>query len=83
MKRYHADALINSLSFDRHLEEIAVAAFSKGIDLARKSFLEDPLGAPLIPNWNRVIAAIPEFLNILEAAVEQDNLLASTAAGQA
>ena len=81
LKRYHADALINGLSFDRHLEEIAVAAFSKGVDLARKSFLDDPLGAPLIPNWNRVIAAIPEFLNILEAGVEQDNLPAATAAG--
>ncbi|MCI0417787.1 MAG: glycosyl transferase [Acidobacteria bacterium] len=74
LKRYHADALINGLKFDRHLEEIAVAAFSRGIDLARKSFLEDPLGAPLIPNWNRVIAAIPEFLNRLETAVEQENL---------
>src|SRR5262245_4773829 len=81
LKRYHADALINGLSFDRHLEEIAVAAFSKGIDLARKSFLEDPLGAPLIPNWNRVIAAIPDFLTTLEAAVEQDNLSIATAAG--
>jgi glucosyl-3-phosphoglycerate synthase len=28
LKRYHADALINGLTFDRHLE-IAVAAFSK------------------------------------------------------
>jgi glucosyl-3-phosphoglycerate synthase len=83
LKRYHADALINGLSFDRHLEEIAVAAFSKGVDLARKSFLDDPLGAPLIPNWNRVIAAIPDFLSTMEAAVEQDNLPAATAAVQA
>ena len=83
LKRYHADALINGLSFDRHLEEIAVAAFSKGVDLARKSFLDDPLGAPLIPNWNRVIAAIPDFLGTMESAVEQDNLPAATAAVQA
>ncbi len=79
LKRYHADALINGLKFDRHLEEIAVATFSKGIDLARKSFLDDPLGAPLIPNWNRVIAAIPEFLSVMETAVDQDNLVAATA----
>jgi hypothetical protein len=52
------------------------------VDLARKNFLEDPLGAPLIPNWNRVIAAIPDFLNTLEAAVDQDNLPASTGAGR-
>jgi glucosyl-3-phosphoglycerate synthase len=75
LKRYHADALINGLIFDRHLEEIAVATFSRGMDLAGKSFLEDPLGAPLIPNWNRVISAIPDFLSALEVAVEQDNLL--------
>jgi glucosyl-3-phosphoglycerate synthase len=73
IKRYHADALINGLTFDRHAEEIAVAAFSRGIDLARKSFLEDPLGVPLIPNWNRIIAAIPEFLEFLKEAVEKDN----------
>ncbi|MCI0418798.1 MAG: glycosyl transferase [Acidobacteria bacterium] len=73
LKRYHADALINGLTFDRHAEEIAVAAFSKGINLARRSFLEDPLGVPLIPNWNRVIAAIPDFFSLLNSAVEADN----------
>jgi len=74
LRRYHADALINGLAFDRHAEEIAVAAFSQGINIARHSFLEDPLGVPLIPNWNRVIAAIPDFFNLLNAAVEADNL---------
>jgi glucosyl-3-phosphoglycerate synthase len=49
LRRYHADALINGLTFDSQAEEIAVAAFSKGIDIARRSFLEDPLGMPLIP----------------------------------
>jgi glucosyl-3-phosphoglycerate synthase len=74
LRRYHADALINGLTFDRHSEELAVAAFSKGIDLARRAFLEDPLGVPLIPNWNRVVAALPDFLTHLNEAVEQDNL---------
>jgi len=74
LRRYHADALINGLVFDRHTEEIAVAAFSQGINIARHSFLEDPLGVPLIPNWNRVIAAIPDFFNLLNSAVEADNL---------
>jgi len=73
LRRYHADALINGLTFDRHAEEIALSAFSKGINLARRSFLEDPLGAPLIPNWNRVIAALPDFLTMLNVAVESDN----------
>lgn len=74
LRRYNADALINGLAFDRHAEEIALSAFSKGVNLARRSFLEDPLGVPLIPNWNRVIAAIPDFFSLLNAAVEADNL---------
>ncbi len=73
LRRYHADALINGLTFDRHSEALAVAAFSKGINLARRAFLEDPLGVPLIPNWNRVIAALPDFLAQLNEAVEKDN----------
>jgi len=75
LRRYHADALINGLTFDRHSEELAVAAFSKGIDVARRAFLEDPLGVPLIPNWNRVAAALPDFLAQLNEAVEQDNAM--------
>jgi glucosyl-3-phosphoglycerate synthase len=73
LRRYNADALINGLEFDRHAEEIALSAFSRGINLARRSFLEDPLGVPLIPNWNRVMAAIPEFFSLLNTAIESDN----------
>lgn len=73
LRRYNADALINGLAFDRHAEEIALAAFSRGINLARRSFLEDPLGVPLIPNWNRVVSAIPEFFGLLSTAIESDN----------
>ena len=43
-------------------------------------FLEDPLGLPLIPNWNRVLAAIPEFFDLLQDAVDED---ARTSAGAA
>lgn len=73
LRRYNADALINGLAFDRHAEEIALSAFSRGINLARRSFLEDPLGVPLIPNWNRVVSAIPEFFGLLSTAIESDN----------
>jgi glucosyl-3-phosphoglycerate synthase len=73
LRRYNADALINGLAFDRHAEEIALSAFSRGINLARRSFLEDPLGVPLIPNWNRVVAAIPDFFGQLNTAIEADN----------
>jgi len=71
--RYHADALISDLALDCHAEEIAVAAFSKGINLSRLSFLEDPLWVPLISNWNRMIAAIPDPLSLPNAAVEANN----------
>ncbi|MDA2912655.1 glycosyl transferase [Acidobacteriia bacterium AH_259_A11_L15] len=71
--RYHADAMINGLEFDRHEEEVAVQAFARAIALAAEEFLKDPLGAPLIPNWNRVVAAVPDFLAQLALAVEEDN----------
>jgi glucosyl-3-phosphoglycerate synthase len=73
VRRYNADAAINGLKFDRHAEEIAVAAFSNGIKMAGEAFFEDPLGVPLIPNWNRVVSALPEFFDELQDAVEKDN----------
>jgi glucosyl-3-phosphoglycerate synthase len=71
--RYHADAAINGLTFDRHEEETIVSAFSGGLRLACHRFLDDPLGVPLIPSWNRISSAIPDFLNLLCDAVENDN----------
>jgi glucosyl-3-phosphoglycerate synthase len=71
--RYHADAMINGLIFDRHAEEDSVHAFARALRIAADSYLEDPLGAPLIPNWNRVVAAVPDIFRQLEEAVEIDN----------
>ena len=48
-------------------------AFVRAIALAADDYLRDPLGAPLIPNWNRVAAALPDFFSQLELAVEEDN----------
>ena len=79
--RYHADASINGLTFDRHEEENAVATFARGLKTAAQQYLEDPLGAPLIPNWNRITSAIPDFLNMLNEAVEQDSAIATYAGG--
>jgi glucosyl-3-phosphoglycerate synthase len=73
IKVYSDDAAINSLYFDRHEESVAVETFVKGIRIASKSFFEDPLGAPLIPNWNRVTSAIPDFLDQLKQVVDEDN----------
>lgn len=71
--RYEADAAINNLLFDRHEEAQAVEAFARGILLAAQAFEENPMSTPLIPNWNRVIAAIPGILDMLLHAVEEDN----------
>jgi glucosyl-3-phosphoglycerate synthase len=72
MVRYYADALLNGLQYDRHEEEQAVATFARSLRQAAAEFLEDPLGLPLIPNWNRVVAAVPHFLDSLLEAVEAD-----------
>ncbi|MGQ9509860.1 MAG: glycosyl transferase [Thermodesulfobacteriota bacterium] len=71
--KYHDDAAINGLDFDRHEEGVAVETFTKGIELASKAFVEDPLRIPLIPNWSRVTSAIPDFLERLKNAVDDDN----------
>lgn len=73
LRHYAADAAINGLTFDRHEEELAVTTFVRSIRSAAKVFLEDPLGAPLIPNWNRVQSALPHFLDELNEAVRLDN----------
>ncbi len=80
MNRYHADALLNGLKFDRHEEERAVASFAQSLRQAAADFLEEPLGMPLIPNWNRVVAAIPDFLALLTEAVVRDAEMARTLA---
>ena len=73
MVKYEADATINGLAFDRHEEAKAVEAFARGIAMASAAFLENPMGTPLIPNWNRVLAAIPGMSDMLAAAVDKDN----------
>jgi glucosyl-3-phosphoglycerate synthase len=73
--RYYADAMLNGLKFDRHAEETAVTAFARSLRQAAAEFVEDPLGLPLIPNWNRVLAAVPEFFELLLDAVERDSKL--------
>ncbi len=73
IKRYHDDAAINGLYFDRHSETKTVEAFTNAIRIAGKEFQDNPLYSPLIPNWNRVTSAIPDFLERLNAVVEEEN----------
>jgi len=69
---YSDDALLNGLVFDSHEEERAVEMFSSALSGAGLRFVRDPMGLPQIPNWNRVISALPDFPDELREAVEAD-----------
>lgn len=70
--RYSDDAKLNGLLFDRHAEEVAVETFSGALGAAGLDFVRDPMGAPQIPNWSRVVSAMPTFLGDLKEAVDAD-----------
>ncbi|MBM4337005.1 MAG: glycosyl transferase [Deltaproteobacteria bacterium] len=72
---YSDDSRINGLHFDPHAEELVVETFTAGLRAAGLAFVRDPMRSPLIPNWHRVSAAIPEFLSDLRYAVELDRRL--------
>ena len=72
LMKYEADAMINGLGFDRHEEAKAVEAFTRAIAMAAQTFVENPMGNPLIPNWDRVSAAIPDIFEMLKTAVDAD-----------
>jgi glucosyl-3-phosphoglycerate synthase len=71
--RYEHDAAINSLRFDRHEERNAIEVFLHGMKLATESFQNDPLGVPMISNWSRVAAAVPDVFSRLIEVVENDH----------
>jgi glucosyl-3-phosphoglycerate synthase len=70
--KYSDDARINGLRFDRHQEEVTVETFVAGLRTAGLAFVRDPMGRPLIPNWSRVTAALPEFQSDLRYALRMD-----------
>lgn len=73
---FYAVAKINGLAFPRHEEEMAVATFARALKAAIEQFIADPLGAPLIPNWARVLSAVPDAGDLLlEAVAEEGGLL--------
>ncbi len=69
---YAADAQLNGLAFDRHEEELAVSAFARAVRLAGVSCREDLKGSRL-PSWHQVLAAIPDFAEMMLDAVAMDN----------
>lgn len=73
IKRYGDDSEINGLAFDYHQETVMVEAFTRAIQMAGHEFMDNPLYSPLIPSWNRIISAAPDYLARLRETVEQDN----------
>ncbi len=70
---YRSDAQMNDLNFDSHIEEKTVELFALNIMKAGESFFENPMETPFIPTWNRVLSAIPDFLDRLKLCVELDD----------
>lgn len=73
VETYRNDAVMNGLNLDIHSEERAVELFAMNIMKAGEVFLANPMETPFIPSWNRVISAMPDVLDRLYDAVEQDN----------
>lgn len=67
----YAIATVNGLLFDRHAEERNVQTFTIALRNSIDEFLADPLGAPLVPNWARVWAGVPDAGARLLTAVQQ------------
>jgi glucosyl-3-phosphoglycerate synthase len=65
----YAVAVLNGLAFDRHEEEQNVQVFIRALRASIEEFLADPLGAPLVPNWARVWAGVPDASRRLLTAV--------------
>lgn len=72
IRQYHADALMNSLAYDRHGEEKAIEAFAQQITAAGEAVFDDPSGATALPTWTRVVAAMPDFPSRLRQAADDD-----------
>ncbi len=73
VEKYHALALLNGLTYDRHEEIEAVDAFVGAMKRAIDEFVGDPVGIPMMAAWVRVEAAIRNFSEKLNEAVEEDN----------
>ena len=72
IRQYHADALINGLRYDRHVEEHGVEGFARQIMVAGDIFENDPTGGEAIPNWARVLAAFRDFPQRIRRAAAED-----------
>jgi glucosyl-3-phosphoglycerate synthase len=73
VERYAFDAAINGFPYDRHAEEQAVETFARALVGAGEHYLDNRLYAPLLPNWNRMVAALPDIMEELEMLPYKDH----------
>jgi glucosyl-3-phosphoglycerate synthase len=73
IEKFHALSLLSGLPYDRHGEIEASEIFVGSLKLAIQEFVKDPVGIPMMPAWVRITAAIPDFKERLNEAVELDN----------
>ena len=73
LEQYHADAIMNGLDVDFHIEEETIDLFAQNIYNAGMDFLSNPMQTSFIPSWKRISSAIPDFLEKFHEAVELDN----------
>lgn len=71
IRQYHADAMCNSLNYNRHTEECMVEQFSKIVLSSGREYILDPSGL-LLPDWKRAISAMPDICEKLKEAALHD-----------
>jgi glucosyl-3-phosphoglycerate synthase len=72
VEAFAKDANINGMKLDTHKEETTVELFAENLMKAGQHFLENPMDAPFIPSWNRVLSAMPNVNQELADAVHAD-----------
>jgi len=74
IRKYHADAHINGIKYDRHLEETMVEKFSQEIMIAGNKYMLKPVGTRM-PDWLRTISAKKKIREeLLEVVLEQNRV---------
>ncbi|RLF55914.1 MAG: glucosyl-3-phosphoglycerate synthase [Thermoplasmata archaeon] len=74
IRKYHADAHINGIKYDRHLEETMVEKFSQEIMIAGNKYMLKPVGTRM-PDWLRTISAKKKIREeLLEVVLEQNGM---------
>jgi len=70
---YKADAEMNGLFYDIHKEEEVIDLFVKNVYQSGVDFLQKPDNVPVMPNWKRVLSALPDIMEEFYQLVEEDN----------